>query len=155
MAANTTPNIGQECKLYYNSAGDFDDAVSSADWVEMSDVQDLTLGDESDKAEANTRASRVKRYLLGLTDHPVSFSSLWDPSDTGFAVFLAARVAKTKLPVMILDGSKSDAGSTGFKADMFVAKCERQEVLGEATKADIELCVAYSANLPTVVTVGT
>ena len=153
--ANTTPNIGQQCKLYYNDAGSFSDAMSSSNWKEMSDVQDLTLGDESDKADAFTRATRIKRYLLGLTDHPISFNSLWDPSDVGFAAFLAARVAKTILPVMILDGDKDEAGSTGMKLDVFVSKCDRQQPLGDASMADIELCVGYSSNLPTPVTATT
>jgi len=151
--ANTTPNIGQQCKLYRGSA--FDDAMSSANWLEVENVQDLNLGSEHDKAEANTRATRHKRYLLGLQDNPITFSSLWDPSDADFTAFLDAHLNGTTLPIMVLDGDKDEAGTEGLKADVYVSKCERQEVLGEATAADIELAIAYSANLPTWMTATT
>ena len=151
--ANTTPNIGQQCKLYRGS--DFTDAMSSDNWLEVENVEDLNLGSEHDKAAANTRATRRKRYLLGLQDNPITFNCLWDPSDADFAAFLDAHLNGTILPVMVLDGDKDEAGTEGLKADFYVSKCEEQQVLGEATKADIELCIAYSANLPDWVTATT
>lgn len=127
--------LSEDAKLYYNTA-----TYGSPNWVEITDVKDLTLNLDKGEADATTRGSGgFSEFLDGLIDASIEFSLLWD---NGSSVFTAIRTAffnKTALEFLCLDGPTGTEGSEGLRATCMVKSFTRNENLGEALMADITI----------------
>lgn len=73
-----TPILSEDAKLYYNTG-----SYGSPTWTLICNVKDLTLSLESAEVDVSTRCgSGFNEYIAGLTDVSISYSMLYDPSDT-------------------------------------------------------------------------
>ena len=84
--------LGMDAKLYRN-----DGTYEVPDWVEMTNVKDLTLNNEKGEADVTTRASNGWRATVGtLKDGSVEFEMVWDTEDESFTAIQEACTSVTR-----------------------------------------------------------
>lgn len=136
--------LGMNGKLYRN-----DGTYAVPDWVEVTNVTDVTLSLEASEADVTTRTNNGWRATVqALREATVEFEMVWDTADENFTAVQEAFMAGTTIEFAVLDGAIDDPGSQGFRATMSVLKFSRSEPLEEAMKASVTLKPAYSANAP-------
>lgn len=137
-----TPILAEDAKLYYNTG-----SYGSPTWTLICNVKDLTLSLESAEVDVTTRCgSGFNEYVPGLTDASVTFSMLYDPSDTAWEALRGHFFAKTAVEVLVLDGPVATAGSEGLRATVIVRSFTRNEQLGQALMTDVTLRPTPNAN---------
>lgn len=136
--------LGMEAKLYRNN-GDF----TTPDWVELTNVKDLTLNLEKGEADVTTRANGGWRALAGtLKDGSIEFEMVWDTQDAGFSAIKEAWFNDTPIEFAVMDGDVTASGSQGLRATMEVFNFSRNEPLEEAVTVSVTIKPTYSANAP-------
>jgi len=137
-----TAKLAQDAKLYYNTG-----TYGSPTWALICNIKDLTLQMESSETDVTTRCgSGFREYVAGLTDVSVTFSMLYDPSDTPWEALRAHFFAKTVEEFLVLDGPTGTPGSEGLRVHCIVTSFTRNETLGEALMTDVVLRPAPNAN---------
>lgn len=135
------PGVGYSRILYRNTA-----AYATPTWAIIENCQDLTLNDETTAAEASTRAGAFKRYLAGLHDISVEFSSVYDATDADFEALLDAKRDRTTIDIAVMDGTIATSGNRGFRADMMVENASENQPLDDTHTVDFTLRPALTAN---------
>jgi len=135
--------LGMDAKLYRN-----DGTYEVPDWVEMTNVKDLTLNNEKGEADVTTRANNGWRATVGtLKDGSVEFEMVWDTEDESFTAIQEAYFGNTSIEFAVMDGDIEAAGSQGLRATMSIMSFSRNEPLeGRA--------VHVAAGVPAVVVAG-
>lgn len=137
-----TPKLAEDAKLYYNAG-----SYASPTWTLICNVKDLTMTLESAETDVTTRCgSGFNEYVAGLTDVTISFSMIYDPSDTAWEALRGHFFAKTAVEMLVLDGLVATAGSEGLRATCIVRSFTRNETLGEAIMTDVVLRPTPNAN---------
>jgi len=137
--------LGMDCKLYYNSSGDWASPV----WVEIGNAKDVTLNLETGEADVTTRGNGGWRATIAtLKEGSVEFEMIWDSEDTSFAAFRSAFFNNTSVEVAAMDGDITESGSSGLHAACSVTNFTRNEPLEEAVTASTTIKPTYSENAP-------
>lgn len=119
--------MGLEAKLYYGTAGS--QAATLA-----TNVRDLTMPLDPQKADISSRGSRFTLYGPGMIDASIAFESNWSDTDAFVQTLYAAAIAGT--PVALR--TKDFATGKGWDADFIITKGDRKEPLKEGQKVDFE-----------------
>jgi hypothetical protein len=136
--------LGMEAKLYRN-AGTYE----APDWVEITNVKDVTLTLSTGEANVTTRANNGwKATKATLKDGSVDFDMIWDAADEGFAAIRSAFFGNTSIELAIMDGDMETEGSEGLRATFSVTKFDRKEPLEEAITVAVSVKPTYSAHAP-------
>ena len=127
MAEETV--LGLEAKLFYATD------VATANWAELTNVKNVTLGLEKEEADVTTRANSGWRATRGtLKNATVEFEMVWKTTDDGFTAIKDAWLNNTVIGLAILDGN---SGGQGFQADFNITGFSRNEELTEALTVSV------------------
>ena len=136
--------LGMEAKLYRND-GDYE----TPDWVEMTNVKDLTLNNEKGEADVTTRANNGWRATVGtLKDGSIEFEMVWDTEDESFTAIQEAYFGNTSIEFAVMDGDIEAAGSQGLRATMAIMSFSRNEPLEEALSVSVTAKPTYAEHAP-------
>ena len=136
--------LGMEAKLYRND-GDYE----TPDWVEMTNVKDLTLNNEKGEADVTTRKNNGWRATVGtLKDGSIEFEMVWDTEDENFTAIQEAYFGNTSIEFAVMDGDIEEAGSQGLRATMSVMNFTRNEPLEEAITVSVTAKPTYAEHAP-------
>jgi len=136
--------LGMEAKLYRND-GDYE----TPDWVEMTNVKDLTLNNEKGEADVTTRKNNGWRATVGtLKDGSIEFEMVWDTEDENFTAIQEAYFGNTSVEFAVMDGDIEEAGSQGLRATMSVMNFTRNEPLEEAITVSVTAKPTYAEHAP-------
>lgn len=128
--------LGIEGKLYRNVG-----TYETPNWLEVSNVRDLTLTLEKDEVDTTSRANAGwKAFRYTLRNVSIEFDMLWDPSDLHLQVFLAAFLnSGAVIECAILDGPITASGSQGLRASFEVGRVTRNEPMGDVMTVNVLL----------------
>jgi len=136
--------LGMEAKLYRND-GDYE----TPDWVEMTNVKDLTLNNEKGEADVTTRKNNGWRATVGtLKDGSIEFEMVWDTEDENFTAIQEAYFGNTSVEFAVMDGDIEEAGSQGLRATMSIMNFTRNEPLEEAITVSVTAKPTYAEHAP-------
>lgn len=136
--------LGMDAKLYRNAG-----SGGSPNWIEVTNVKDLTLNLEKGEADVTTRANGGWRATVGtLKDASIEFQMVWDANDAGFAAIQQAFFSNTPIEFAVMDGDISDPSSEGLVATCDIFNFTRNETLEEAIMVDVTLKPTYSGSAP-------
>lgn len=132
---------GMDAKLLYKVGG----VGEAGDFIELTNVRDVTMGNEKGEADASTRGNNGFRARVGtLKDLTIEFEMVWNTDDAGFTALREAYDANALIGIQCLDGT----GGQGIQADMEVMSFTRTEPLEDVIKANVTLKVGFSDNPP-------
>lgn len=140
MAASTVV-LGLDGKCYRNTG-----THGSPTWTEIENIKDLTCNSSFSEADVSLRQSPVKLTEPTLEDLSFDFDMVWDTSDVDFAAILAAKLARTSIEFLVLDGPQSTAGSQGPRVTCKVTSLNREETLEGVFMAKVTIKPCLSAN---------
>ena len=136
--------LGMEAKLYRN-----DGTYEVPDWVEMTNVKDLTLNNEKGEADVTTRANNGWRATVGtLKDGSIEFEMVWDTEDESFTAIQEAYFGNTGIEFAVMDGDIEAVGSQGLRATMAIMSFSRNEPLEEALSVSVTAKPTYAEHAP-------
>jgi hypothetical protein len=140
--------IGLDMKLYYDDGGGWD----SEDWVEITNVRDLTGPDSMGEADVGRRAFGNKQTEPTLRDVAIEWESVYDPSDTAFMAIKAAYYGKTLVELALADGDITTNGTIFTRIETKILKFERSEQLagGNYYSISAKPCWGARTSLETV-----
>lgn len=135
---------GMDCKLYYKEGGQGE----SGDWLELTNAQDVTLGQERDAADATTRGNNgYEAEVVTLKKAPVSWRMIFDPDDPAYVAISTAYHEGSLIGLQVLTDTEANGGK-GLQADFNIKKFTRNEALRDVVTVDVEASIAYSADPP-------
>lgn len=160
----TAINLGMNAKLYVmNTAAaptvpvPYNTALGQ--WVECSNIRDLTLDLSTDTADVTVRGNNgFKASVATLKDATIDFDIIANSLNSDYILLKNAFLGNLRIGVMCLDKDKAtlsndpNGAGEGLKADMNVVKFTRGEQLAEGIKISVSLKPTYSSNAPTWVT---
>jgi len=136
--------LGMDAKLYRN-----DGTYEVPDWVEMTNVKDLTLNNEKGEADVTTRANSGWRATVGtLKDGSIEFEMVWDTDDENFTAIQEAYFGNTPVEFAVMDGDIDTVGSQGLRATMAIMSFSRNEPLEEAITVSVTAKPTYAEHAP-------
>ena len=136
--------LGMDAKLYRN-----DGTYEVPDWVEMTNVKDLTLNNEKGEADVTTRANSGWRATVGtLKDGSIEFEMVWDTDDENFTAIQEAYFGNTSVEFAVMDGDIDTVGSQGLRATMAIMSFSRNEPLEEAITVSVTAKPTYAEHAP-------
>ncbi|MBQ6473452.1 MAG: hypothetical protein IJJ33_15810 [Victivallales bacterium] len=126
--------IGYAGKLYGGTAG----TTAS---TEITHAKNVKVSVSMDTVDATDRSNNGwKDNLTALKDASLSFTLVYDSTDTNYAAIRAAAIAGTPYAF------KPDNGNgSGLDADWVITKFDENQDIGEAISADVE-AVPYCGN---------
>ena len=136
--------LGMDAKLYRNNG-----TYEVPDWVDMTNVKDLTLNLESGEADVTTRANNGWRATAAtLKDGSVEFEMVWDPEEDGFTAIQQAYFGNTSIEFAVMDGDITVPGTQGLRATMSITSFTRNEPLEEAMTVSVTAKPTYADQAP-------
>ena len=143
---------GKDFKLYVNDS----DVPATPDWLELTNVRDVTRNLAKALADASTRLSDYRQQVGTLKDLSLDTQIVYDPADPLFVILQEAFDTDTNLEILDLDGSIDTAGSKGLKFMSQITNFTTAEALEDVGLVDVTFVVGYdSANPPVGVQVTT
>lgn len=136
----TTPAVGLDCKLYYNSGTN-----ASPTWVEIENAINVSVPDYgTNQVAANSRASLYESFLPGLIRTGIDFQYLHvKGTDTVRAALLGMVSGRSAKQFAVMDAAIASAGSIGLTAYMNIENMSYTEDLEGVRTYDITLKPAY------------
>lgn len=121
--------IGLDAKLYYsaNSVGD-----NTVTWVEIVDVEDVTLNIEHDEATVKNRASMWEKVLLGQNMASVEFTITQNVGNAVYDALRDAKIARDDIAIAVASGLMNTNGTEFFMMDAKLTTWAQSEPLVEA-----------------------
>ena len=142
--------LGMEAKLYYKIGG----VGGTGQWVELTNVRDVTLNLETGEADVTTRGNAGWRATVGtLKEGSLELEMVWDTGDAGFTAIKTAYFTNAAIGFAVMDGGILVAGSQGLQADFSITNFSRKEALEEALTVSVTAKPTYSTTAPAWVTV--
>ena len=142
--------LGMDAKLYRNTG-----TYASPNWVEITNVKDLTLNNEKGEADVTTRANNGWRATIGtLKDGSIEFEMVWDTGDANFTAIQAAFFSNTPIEFAVMDGVITQAGTQGLRATMAIMSFTRNEALEEAITVSVTAKPTYAEHAPEWMVIG-
>lgn len=144
------PKIGWQCKMYYMptlARSTFAGDVGSL--VEVPDVGDLEVPNEMEEFEVNIRRmGGFKAGIPTIRDVGLEFDLLKNTDDAGYNAIQDAFLARTTIPLAVLDGAKATSGTQGVYADFYVMKFGEPQNVKEGIVNKVRVVPAPSDTAP-------
>jgi hypothetical protein len=142
--------LGLNAKLYRNTG-----TFAMPTWVEVSNVQDLELGDDMTEFDASTRGgggfSEAEPTLRNLD---LTFNMRNDITDTHMVALRTAYAPPAAVDMQILDGPIATVGSHGVRARFKVFEFGKPQNLADGQFLNLRLRPCPNADgAPTEVTI--
>lgn len=136
----TSPIVGLDAKLYYNSATN-----ASPTWVLVGDTIDASSSIATTMVEIASRASVYKGNLPGLVNFAGTFTLLHTiGSNTVITALTGMATGRTAKQFAFMDGLINTNTSKGMKFFAYVENMELGGGLEEGQTWDISLAAAYA-----------
>lgn len=136
--------FGKNAKTYYSEDPlDADNQAADLDFVEVTNIQDLTDNFTSEEVDITTRATAALGWTATaqtIKNGEITFTILQDADDVFVQALMAAFLASGTITVMDLTGDKDVAGNFGLAANFSVGMTFPKPVKGVQT-ADVTLKV--------------
>jgi hypothetical protein len=140
--------LGVNAKLYKNTG-----TRGSPTWVDLSFVQDLTLNMGYDKIMAVSRGSRVNKEVKGNMTVSIT-GKILDTNSTAYVTLWGEAVAPDAiLDLLVLNGSRTKAGSRGLRFDGQVMLASEPQGRSDIIAPDFEAFPTPTENEPVAVQV--
>lgn len=142
--------IGDDFKLYYDSASDFDTPT----WVEQVDIGNLALDPAPEQVEIPKR-NGFKMYKKGRQDLSITFDLSFDPANVSHTAMRDAIRSGAAVHLAVANGAIATAGTIYYHG-MFMLVGPEDLSLDSAATISIEAKVhadSASTDLPAKVTV--
>ena len=141
-----TAKMGFNCKMYYNDTGG---TYAIPVWVELTAVKNSKTNLAIDVADATIRGNNGwKTNIAGLKDGSIDFDYIFDTADSNnFGDLKTAFLAGTPLEFLVLDGSRTVAGSQGLRAQFYITDFSRNEGLTDVVSYSLKLVPALAGKL--------
>lgn len=136
------PRRGIDCCAYVNTA-----TYEAPTWTECDFINDFNVNNADDFADANSRASAIKKGVKTMKD--LSFTgTLLDPgaANTAYDAIIAAINGTTVIDVMVLNGPSTTNGVRGWRADCQVTQGNQDQSTGVVLYDEIEIKPYPSTN---------
>lgn len=136
------PRRGIDCVAYLNTS-----TYGSPTWTPCDFINDFNMTNADDFADANSRASAIKKGVKTRKD--LSFSgTLLSPgaTNTAYDNIIAALNSSGVLDFMILNGPSTENGVTGWRADFQVTQGNQDQGSEAVLYDEIEIKPYPSAN---------
>jgi len=146
--ATRDATIGQDHKLYYDSAGSW----SLPTWVELTRVINVEPGDEREDIEIAYRGADIKRHVAGQRDMPLEFAIAFKKGDTSIDALIAAYKAKTIVHLADADGAIATSGTLYTHFELELLSMAKPENLNEGDELTFTAAIADTSNDPVEVT---
>jgi hypothetical protein len=135
--------VSLDCKAVRNTG-----SHGSPVWNEMPGVKDVTVPLSWVKADASSRASRIRMSEPTLADWDFTLSMVHDPADADLEALRDAHNNRTSIDMAFLDGPAATPGSQGPRASFKVFKFERAEPLEGIAMVNIEISPCHNTTNP-------
>lgn len=119
--------MGIDGKLYLSTA-----AFETPDWVTADKLKDLARADADDAAEISTRECVTKLFAQGMTELGIEFQYREDYEDDAFVILQWAKINRTPIDVLVLDGDIAVNGNHGWRFLAAVFNANEDQALSEA-----------------------
>lgn len=158
--------LGLDAKLYYYdptsvvdrpspTAGEIAKALITSDFLELSNVTDVTVNLSKAEADITTRGAGGFRAKVGtLKEGELSFEMIWDTNDASFLAVSDAYFGNTALTFLALDQNAQNAADgppviapQGIYADFSVLNFEKSEALEDAQRVSVTISVTTGGPL--------
>jgi hypothetical protein len=124
---------------------------SGNDWVDLTNIKDLSVKQEATKADATTRAQGgFKAEVPGLQTVGADWEMVWKPGDSGFDAIKSSFQDRAALGLRII----SEVGGDGVEGDFAVFMFEKEENLDDVQKVKVSVGLTYSTTAPVWITGG-
>ena len=124
--------IGLSCKLFINTG-----TYAVPTWTEVTIARDVALNLEATEAEASSRASTWKEYMVGLKDAGIEFDILYEGADTNYVLLRDAFLDGTDIELLVFDGASVTVGNQGLRATCKITGFGRSESMEEAVTSSV------------------
>jgi len=141
--------LGINSVLYRNTG-----SHGSPSWSPVTVIADLSANATWDKADANSRASRIKKSLKTMLGLTFTGNLKVKPGDANYEAFIDAVNSDDILDLLILNGSKDTEGSRGYRIDAQVSEGTEDQAMANALYLAITIDPTDSDNEPQAVYVG-
>ena len=135
--------IGLNAKVYRNTG-----SWGTPTWVEVTNIQDVSLAMEAGEFAGNTRGSKWKKFARTLLEAGVELNMLHKPGYAGQVAIRNAFLDGTLIDLAIMDGAITTSGNEGLRAEMAVLSYNREEPLEEGLTVSSTVKPGISANEP-------
>lgn len=133
--------LGMNAKLLYKTGG----VAGGGNFIEISNIRDLTLNLEKGEADVSTRGNNGWRARVGtLKDASLEFEMVWDTEDEAFEAIRDAFLDNTIIGFQVLDRESGQ----GLQADWEIMTFSRNEPLEEAITVSVTARIARSDTPP-------
>jgi len=119
--------VGLSCKLFINTG-----TYAAPTWTEVTIARDVAVNLEATEAEASSRASTWKEFLVALKDASVEFDILYEGADTNLVLIRDAFLNGTDIEILAFDGASATVGNQGLRATCKCFAFSRNEPMEEA-----------------------
>ena len=131
--------LGHLAKLYVDSVNNW----TTPTWVEVPNVNNLTLNLSHATADVTTRAHAGWRTQVAtLKEATIEFDMLDVAGDPSVAQIRQAFFARSQLHVLCLNGPRTEVGSWGLKTLVEVTRFNRAEQMGQAIVISVTFVVS-------------
>jgi hypothetical protein len=136
--------LGRNHKLYYNAG-----SYGSPTWTEVTLVKDGTLNQDTEKADASSRASGAYNAdVVTMINLGFEAEIIRDTANAVFLVLETAFYALSPVEFLILDGPVGTTGSRGVRATCQIQKWTRGEPLKGIATQQMTIGPTYADNPP-------
>jgi hypothetical protein len=141
---------GKDFKLYVNDAAPVVPPApeNPPEWLELSNVRDVTRNLTKALADASTRLSDFRQQVGTLKELSLDTQIVYDPTDPLFLIIQGAFDTDANLDILDLDGSIDVVGSKGLRFRGQVTNFTTGEALEDVGLVDITFVVGYDAANP-------
>lgn len=133
--------LGINAVAYYNSG-----SHGTPSWQPITAFESVNVAPAYDKADANSRASRVKKSAKTMLGIAITGRLKKKPGDDGYELIMDALQDDTVLDLMICDAPHDQDGMRGWRADFQVNAATEDQGSGVVMYEDLTIDIADSDN---------
>lgn len=127
--------VGGAAAMYRNSG-----SFASPVWEEQTLVRDVTPSGGYDFVEASDRSTPLKLYAKTQIDAPIQVVMRADVTDSEYLLWLvAAQSRKNTLDLLILNGTRTQNGASGWRGPFLVSLTGEPQEIGGVIYSTFEL----------------
>lgn len=138
----STTTASVDALIYRNTSGTF----GSPTWASISNVQDLDVSDEATEANTTSKGANIGVVSLGYRNVAVNFKLVYVKGDAGFSALATAFGSQAAIHCLVINGTTSVSGATGYNGDWNVTKFSKSEPLDGQVMYDVTLKPAKTVN---------
>jgi len=115
------------------------------DLEEVTNIEgDLTVGMQMEDYVLQLKGRRSKAHVATLSDSPIEFQIVHDPTNADWAAFNSAHINRANIALAFLSGDQATVGVEGYWADWTILDFSRPEKISGILMNTIKLAPGLS-----------